>query len=441
MTVAEAQDLYVARFEELGRRRASAEPAWLQTIRKAAIQRFGELGFPTTRDEDWRFTSVAPIANTPFRAAGDVPVEVSKAMVAPFAVRRLSCTLLTFVNGRFSRELSSFRALPAGAQVGSLADFLELDPGIVDPYLTRCTRDGSHAFCALNTALVEDGAVIYLPANAVVSEPIHVLYVTSAPEPLVTHPRTLVVAGDNSQATVIESYGGGAGEIYFTNAVTEFVVGEHARVEHYRVQRESLEAYHVSNTGIYLERDAVFAQQNIVFGGRLVRNDVGAVLDASGIECTLNGLYLGSGDRLIANHTAIDHAKPHCESHEIYKGMLDGSSRGVFNGKIFVRQDAQKTDAKQTNQVLLLSDDATINTKPQLEIFADDVKCTHGATVGQLDDEALFYLRARGIGRDEARAILVHAFASDIIDRVKVEPLRAALEDTLLGQLPGEAVV
>lgn len=441
MTVAEAQDLYLARFEELGRRRTPAEPAWLQAIRKAAIQRFGELGFPTTRDEDWRFTSVAPIANTPFRAAADVPVEVSKAMVAPFAVRRLSCTRLAFVNGRFSRELSTFRALPPGAQVGSLADFLELDPGIVDPYLTRCTRDGGHAFCALNTALLEDGAVIYLPANAVVSEPIHVLYVTSASEPLVTHPRTLVVAGDNSQATVIESYGGGAGEIYFTNAVTEFVVGEHARVEHYRVQRESLEAYHVSNTGIYLERDAVFAQQNVVFGGRLVRNDVGAVLDASGIECTLNGLYLGSGDRLIANHTAIDHAKPHCESHEIYKGMLDGSSRGVFNGRIFVRQDAQKTDAKQTNQVLLLSDDATINTKPQLEIFADDVKCTHGATVGQLDDEALFYLRARGIGRDEARAILVHAFASDIIDRVKVEPLRAALEDTLLGQLPGEAVV
>ncbi len=441
MTVAEAHDIYLARFDELRRARQQADPAWLQAIRKAAITRFAELGFPTNRDEEWRFTSVAPIANTPFRAADDVPVAVSKALVAPFAVRRLSSTQLVFVNGRFSRELSTLRALPTGVQVGSLADFLALDPGIVDPYLTRCAKDGTHAFCSLNTALMEDGAVVYLPANAVVSEVIHVLYVTSAPEPLVTHPRTLVVAGDNSQATVIETYGGGAGERYFTNAVTEFVVGENAHVDHYRVQRESFEACHVSATGVYLERDAVFAQQNFVFGGGLVRNDVGAVLDATGIECTLNGLYLGHGDRLIDNHTAIDHAKPHCESHEIYKGMLDGASRGVFNGKIFVREDAQKTDAKQTNQVLLLSDDATINTKPQLEIFADDVKCTHGATVGQLDDEALFYLRARGIGHHEARAILVHAFASDVIDRVKVEPLRAALEDTLLGQLPGEATV
>jgi Fe-S cluster assembly protein SufD len=252
----------------------------------------------------------------------------------------------------------------------------------------------------------------------------------------VTHPRTIIVAGDNSQARIIESYGGHDGDRYLTNAVTEVVVGENANIEHYRVQREGHHACHVSSTYVYLERSGVFAQQAFTFGGSIVRNDVNASLNAEGINCTLNGLYLATGTRLVGNFTSIDHAKPHCESHEIYKGMLDGQARAVFNGKIFVRPQAQKTDAKQTNQVLLLSDDATINTKPQLEIFADDVKCTHGATVGQLDDTALFYLRARGIGHQQARAMLVHAFASDVIDRVKIEPLRESLEETLLTELP-----
>jgi len=316
---------------------------------------------------------------------------------------------------------------------------LATDPGLVDPYFTRCAAFDRHAFTALNTALTEDGAFVYIPTGAVVPDPIHVLYFSTSATPIVTHPRTIVVVGDNSQVKLVETYGGPAAETYFTNAVTEIVGGERSLVEHYRVQRESFSAHHVSSTHIYLEKAAVFSQQNIVLGGGLVRNDIGAVLDAEGIECTVNGLYLGHGRRLIDNHTAIVHAKPHCVSHEIYKGMLDDHSRGVFNGKIFVRPDAQKTDAKQTNQVLLLSDHATINTKPQLEIYADDVKCTHGATVGQLDEESLFYLRARGIGHEQARAMLIHAFASDIIDRVTIEPLREALESQLLEQLPKDA--
>jgi Fe-S cluster assembly protein SufD len=433
MALAAAQDLYLARFEERARRGAQA-PVWLAGIRKSAIERFARLGFPTTRDEDWRFTNVMPVAETPFVEAA--PVAVTPQRIAPFTIRRLSCTQLVFVNGRFSPELSSQRSLPRGVQVASLAAVLEQDPGLVDPYLAKCVQFDGHAFAALNTAFAEDGGFVYIPADVALPDPVHLLYFSTASTPAVTHPRTLIVAGDNSRASIIESYAGEAGNFYFTNAVTEIVGGEGSNVEHVRVQRESFASYHLSNTHVYLERSALFAQQNIVLGGALVRNDIGATLDAEGINCTLNGLYLGHGHRLIANQTTIDHARPHCESHEIYKGMLDDHSRGVFTGKIFVREDAQKTDAKQTNQILLLSDDATINTKPQLEIYADDVKCTHGATVGQLDEESLFYLRTRGIGRDDARAMLVHAFASDIIDRVSMEPLREALEEALLRQLP-----
>ena len=438
MVVATAQDLYLSRFAQSLVRRGGSEPAWLAAIRRAALDRFAELGFPTTRDEEWRFTNVGPVADTPFAEAADAP-GVTRGDLAPFLVKQLACSALVFVNGRYVPQLSTTLALPRGTQLTSLASVLASDPGLVDPYFTRCAPCEKQAFTALNTAFAEDGAFIYVPARAVVPDPVHVIYFTTTATPVVTHPRTIVVVGDNSQLKLIETYAGVAGHHYLTNAVTEVVGGEHSVVEHVRVQRESFAAYHVSNTQIHLERSATFAQQNVVLGGAIVRNDVGAVLGAEGIECTLNGLYLGHGRRLIDNHTAIDHAKPHCASHEIYKGMLDGHARGVFNGKIFVRQDAQKTDAKQTNQVLLLSDEATINTKPQLEIFADDVKCTHGATVGQLDEESLFYLRARGIGREQARAILVHAFAGDIISRVTIEPLRAALEHALLAQLPQEA--
>jgi Fe-S cluster assembly protein SufD len=438
MPVAEAQDLYLGRFDAFLAKRAG-EPAWLTTIRRTAIDRFATLGFPTTRDEEWRFTNVAPLVDTPFQEPSADPVAVTKAELAPFTVKQLACSLLVFVNGRFAPALSSMGPLPKGTVVSTLGRALASDPGLVDPYFTRCASYEKHAFTALNTAFADDGAFLYLPAGAVLQEPIHVLYFSTTTSPIVTHPRTIVVAGDDSQAKIIESYAGAAGQQYFTNAVTEIVAGARSVVEHYRVQRESFAASHVSSTHVHLERQAVFAQQAFTLGGGLVRNDVTGTIGAQHVECTLNGLYLGHGRRLIDNHTAIDHAQPNCASHELYKGMLDGHARGVFNGKILVRPDAQKTDAKQTNQVLLLSDDATINTKPQLEIFADDVKCTHGATVGQLDEEMLFYLRARGIGRDEARAMLIHAFASDIIDRVTIEPLRVALEDALLGQLPKQA--
>ncbi len=244
--------------------------------------------------------------------------------------------------------------------------------------------------------------------------------------------RSLLLVGDNSQVTLIENYGGPAETTYFTNAVTEIVVGTGAVVDHYKVQREGDRAFHMATMQVQLGRAAHFSSHAVTQGGQWVRNEINAVFEGEGGECTLNGLYQARGQQLIDNHTFIDHAYPHCASHELYKGILDGKARGVFNGKIYVRQDAQKTDAKQTNQTLLLSDDATINTKPQLEIYADDVKCTHGATVGQLDAESIFYLRSRGVGLAEARSLLTYAFANDIVSRIKVATVREELERSLL---------
>ena len=307
------------------------------------------------------------------------------------------------------------------------------DPDTLQRHLGTAIRFRQQGFTALNDAWFTDGAAIVVDANAVITTPIHLLYFSTGAG--ASYPRTLVVAGANSQLSFVESFAG-TDSTYVTNAITEVISAEGAHVDHYKVNRESLQAHHVSSTHLQLARASVFATHNISLGGQLTRNDINATLDGEGIECTVNGLYLADGDQLVDNHTAIDHAKPHCHSHEIYKGVLDGRSRGVFNGKIFVREDAQKTDAKQTNQVLLLSDDATIDTKPQLEIFADDVKCTHGATVGQLSAEALFYLRARGIGKDDARALLIHAFAESVVENIRIDAVRHALEQVLLARLP-----
>jgi Fe-S cluster assembly protein SufD len=439
MTVAEAQDLYQTQFDRFTGSRAKADPAWLRELRSGALTRFKTQRFPTTRDEEFKFTPVGAIAQGAFEPAADAAVTADASTVATlresFEIPGLIASELVFVNGVFSEALSHLHALPKGVRVTSLAALLAVEPDLLASSITRAVKFEMQAFTALNTAFLADGAVIILPDNVRVEQPIHLVFATRpGAKPTVAHPRTLVIAGRHSHARIIETFvGDGA---YFTNAVTEFLGADGSQIEHFRVGRESLEASHVSSTHIHLGRSATFASHSITLGGGLVRNDVNAVLDGEGISCTVNGLYLVDGQRLVDNHTTIDHAKAHCESHELYKGILDDSGRGVFNGKIFVREDAQKTDAKQTNQVLLLSDNATINTKPQLEIFADDVKCTHGATIGQLAKEQLFYLRARGIGENEARAMLVHAFASDMVQRIPLEPLRDQLELFLLSRLP-----
>ena len=407
-------------------------PDWLRNLRQSAAARFAEVGFPTRRNEEWRFTNVAPIAETPFTLASKTESVMDAATLSGYTYAGMGGTQLVFVNGHFQADLSS-KDFPAGVTVSTLAAAMEAQPELIEAQLGRYAKFTTQAFVALNTAALEDGAFVHIGRGTVVDEPIHLLFL-SMPNagPTVSHPRTLIIAETNSQATIVESYSGIADAVYFTNAVTEITAAENAVIDHYKVQRESTKAYHVATMQLHLTRSTNFSSHSVGLGGLLVRNDANAYLGGEGIECTLNGVYLGNDRQLIDNHTEIDHAMPHCNSHEIYKGILDGHSRGVFNGKIFVREDAQKTDAKQTNQTLLLSPTAQIDTKPQLEIFADDVKCTHGATIGQLSDEALFYLRARGIPKADARALLTYAFASDIVSRIKIDAIRAQLDQVLL---------
>ena len=384
--------------------------------------------------EDWKYTDVSPIAAEAFGIADADDTDVTFEYVENL-LGYLPAARLVFVNGIYAPALSSIDMLPNGVKALSLAQALKIEWSTLEQNLGRIARWEGKAFTALNTALSQDGAFIHIGRGHVVEEPIHLVFVgTDQANTVASHPRVLLIAEENAQATVVETYVGAPGARYFTNAVIEVIAQENAVIDHYRIQRESDQAFHVSTTQVELNRSANFTTTSISLGGRLVRNDVNVLLNAQGIECTLNGLYLANGSQFIDNHTAIDHAKPHCSSHELYKGIMDGHSTGVFNGKVFVRQDAQKTDARQTNQNLLLSEDANIDTKPQLEIFADDVRCTHGATVGQLDAEALFYLRARGIGLEEARKMLVFAFASDVVDKVKVANVRDSLQQTLFAQ-------
>jgi len=453
--VQEKQDLYFERYASLEKERASREPSWLGEIRRQAMDRFGELGFPTTRHEEWRFTNVAPIARTVFAAPG-VEGASDSALDAPRPAALPAwaggCHALVFVNGRFAPGLSSIAALPAGVKAGSLAAGLDAAAPALESYLAREAGYDDHAFVALNTALFEDGALVEVRPNTLVERPVALIFLTPLHRgSTMTHPRNLVVAGAGAQASFVEIHiglhrgqGGEPAAPYFTNAVTEVVAGESAIVDYTRVQQETDRGFHVGILQVKQGRSSSVTTHSIALGGRLDREEVRAVLNGEGAEALLHGLYVIGGHQLVDNHTLIDHAKPHCSSREVYKGVLDGHAAGVFNGKIAVRQDAQKTDSKQSNKNLLLSEDATINTKPQLEIYADDVKCTHGATIGQIDPEAVFYLRSRGIGLQEVRNLLIRAFADDILDRIRFEPLRSSLRESLAtrlevarGRLPG----
>jgi Fe-S cluster assembly protein SufD len=427
---------YISSFASFETSRASNDPAWLNKLRRSAWDRFLQLGFPTTHDEEWRFTSVAPITKVPFKLAADA-TDPSSAELMSFTFGNWPGIQLVFVNGIYSGTLSSNPAQPNGVFAGSLAEALEKQANRVETHLSKYAIVSEEPFAALNTAFVSDGAFIYLPKGCVLNEPIHLLFLSSGQksEPKVCHPRTLVLAEANSQVRILESYASLGEGVSFTNAVTELVAEENAFVDHYKLQKESLEAFHVGTVQVQLGRSANVSTQTISLGGSLVRNNVNAVLGGEGGEATLNGFYLVNGRQHVDNHTSIDHAKPHCNSHELYKGILDGRARGVFNGRIIVRPDAQKTDSKQTNKNLILSEEALVNTNPQLEIYADDVKCTHGATIGQLDGDAIFYLRSRGIDLESARHLLTYAFAGDFIHRLKVEPLRLALETSLFARL------
>ncbi len=440
-------DSYQAEFERAKPQRSTRESARVGRTRDEAMSRFLANGFPTTKHEEWRFTSVEKIATRAFAPAGGATASAMPADVSPFELPDVFGATLVFVDGRYAPALSKVGALPAGAQVGSLADYAAGHTDTLEQHLGHVAPFDRQPFVALNTAFFADGAFVHIPARAVLDKPIHLQFISTGsadgvsslndprPHLIGAHPRVLIVMGAQSQGVVVESYAGPAGAEYFTNVVTEVVMGEQSVLDHYKLQHESNQAFHIGAIYVKAARSANCSSHSISLGGALVRNDVVAVLGGEGGHCTLNGLYLVDGQRHVDNHTTIDHAMPNCDSREIYKGILAGKARGVFNGKIIVRPDAQKTDAKQTNRAILLSEDAQINSKPELEIFANDVKCTHGAAVGQLDKDAVFYLRSRGIGLLDARHLLIHAFAGDVLNKLPLLAVRKSVEDVLHRQL------
>ena len=429
------KETYISDFARFEAEVVENDPAWVRDIRRSAIGAFAEQGFPATKNEQWRFTRVRPLLQHRFQTADPyTPNSLSIRHLDQLCIEDTGCRRITFVNGRFAEDLSDIGTLRGGVRIASLKQVLATDPEPVQRYLSRYADTEKNPFTAINTAHLLDGAFVYLPKNQRVEEPIHILYVTQSDgNPVVSHPRTLIVAAENTRASVVESYVGFESEVYFTNSVTEIIVANRAEIDHCKVQKESTAAFHIGTVQVHLGAESRFKTDLVSIGGTLVRNDVNAVLDDEGIECTVNGLYLAEGHQHVDNHTVIEHAKPHCASHELYKGILGGRAKAVFDGRIHVHPDAQKTDAKQSNRCILLNDTARINTNPHLEIYADDVKCTHGAAVGQIDKNAVFYLRSRGIGEQAARELLINAFANEVLERIRIEPVREHLSDDLAG--------
>jgi Fe-S cluster assembly protein SufD len=408
-------------------------PELVQALRRQGAERFAELGFPTTRNEDWHFTSVAPIAEADFLLLSAPGGELTRADVAGYGFGQASWHTMVFLNGRFAPELSSLERLPAGVRVMPLAEACQSSPELVEPYLGRISPLENAAFTALNAAYLNDGAVVHVARDVQAEQPIHLLFVSDALAARgMMHPRNLVIVERHAKATVIESYVAAGEAHYFTNAVTELSLADGATLTHVKLQRESARAFHVGTVEAVQGRDSHLVSFAFGVGGDLSRNNVYTKLDGAGCGATLNGLYLLDGAQHLDNQTRIEHVEPNCYSRELYKGILDGRSHGVFNGKVYVHPEAQQTDGKQTNNTLLLSETAHIDAKPQLEIFADDVKCTHGATVGNLDQTALFYMKSRGLAADTARQLLTYAFAADVLETIELDAVREGLEELVL---------
>jgi Fe-S cluster assembly protein SufD len=426
---------YLETFTRFEKTAVGHQRGWLRTLRQEGFARFAELGFPTTHDEDWRFTNVAPISRTAFRLA-DEAGKVSARDLGAFRIPGSACQLV-FVNGHYAPTLSLLGELPKGVLVSSLAGAMTNEAASLEAHLGRYAAFDRDVFIALNSAFLADGAYVHIPRGVVVEAPICLLYVsTGNGAPAMAHPRNLIVAEDHSQVTVVEDYVSVKSGVMFSNVVTELYAGEDAVVAHYMIEREDTQALNVSTLRIQQERNTNVESHSVLLGGALVRNNVHPVLAGEGGECLINGLYIGKGRQHMDNYMLVEHAKPHCSSRQFYNGILDEQAHAVFHGRIIVHKDAQKTDAKQTNRNLLLSDEAQIDTKPQLEIYADDVKCTHGATIGQVEENALFYLRSRGLDEVSARRLLLYAFASECLDRMRTGPVRNYLETLTASWLP-----
>ena len=433
----EIKNWYLKNFETFENSLNGESEKPIHHIRKEAISNFNKLNFPTTHDEDWRYTNIAPLLKYNFVPGEKVSIKAKQ--VEKFKFKNINGNILVFINGHYVSGLSSFVNTSSynsdvrdKIKIGNVAEEIKNNTDTITKHFGKYANYKEQIFTALSTAFTQDGAFVYIPDNKIVEEPIQILFLTSSSEKnIISQPRNLYITGKNSQVTIVERYFSLDDGIYFTNVVTEIVTGENSNLELIKIQEESLNAFHISRTEVKQEKSSNFSSCSISLGGNIARHDINSHFNDEGCECSLNGLYLLTGNQLYDTHSLIDHAKPHCNSHEHYKGILDDNSRGVFNGKVIVKRDAQKTNAFQKNNNIILSDGALVNAKPQLEIFADDVKCSHGATVGQLDADAMFYLKSRGIGEEKARAILVHAFASDIVRTIKIEDVRKYLEEIL----------
>ncbi|MCM3904851.1 MAG: Fe-S cluster assembly protein SufD [Pyrinomonadaceae bacterium] len=438
--IVKEENQYQAAFRQLTQS-TTASPAWFERLRESAMDRFEQLGFPSVKEEEWKYTNVAPISKLNFKpalASVDADAAVTSAELARFGYLEAQASQLVFRNGILRNDLGSLAGLPVGVVAIDLVEAIaDAKYGeLIREHLARSADYNANAFTALNTAFVSSGAFVLIGKGTELESPLHLNFIADPSDSdLANFPRVLVIAEENSRATIIESYAGTGDAAYFTNAVVEIVLKDGASLEHYKVQRESLDAYHIATTSADLGSNSSYDSTTINFGAQLSRHDIHVTMANEGAECWVDGLYVVSSDQHTDTHSVIDHQQPHCTSHQLYKGILDGKSRAVFNGKIFVRHGAQKTDAMQTNKNLLLSDEARVDTKPQLEILADDVKCAHGAAVGQIEEDELFYLETRGIHPDLARNLLTYGFAEEVIGKIKVDSIRAQLDEAVLNRI------
>jgi len=438
--IVKQENTYQAAFRELQSALAAFRRVpWVDRLRESAMDQFERLGFPSVKEEEWKYTNVATIAKidfSPIVTSDGVPLSADQLELFTYPEARES--RLVFVNGILRTDLSSLTGLPEGVVAIDLVEALRSDRyhQPLQEYLARIVDYGENGFTALNTAFLGHGALVWIPKGLRIDTPLHLLFASDAAQPnAASFPRVLVIGEENSSGTIIESYAGVKDQVSFTNAVVEIVLKEGGALGPYRVQDESASAFHVATTRADLGRNSSFDTTNITLGAQLSRHNLSVIMDHEGAECWVDGLYIVGTGQHADTHSVIDHKQPHCTSHQLYKGILDGKARAVFNGKVFVRHGAQKTDAMQTNKNLLLSNEAHVDTKPQLEIFADDVKCAHGAAIGQLDEDELFYLSTRGIHSDLARNLLTYGFAEEVIAKIKVESIKSQLDEAVLHRL------
>lgn len=418
---------YLSGFEEFKKKDIFSGIGEISELRKNAINKFTELGYPTMRDEDWRFTNLTPVSKANFKI-NDNGINIDPVMLKTFLIKDLETFLLVFINGRFSKELSQIEQIPEGVTITTLSEAKDVKKEVLSEYFGKFLDFETEAFNALNTAFFEDGIFIHVPDSISVNKPVHALYISHEDEQSMVNSRNLIVVGKNSGLKVIEHYVSTSETTYFSNVVSEVSVGENSNMEHFLLEFESKKAFNISTLRVQQEKYSNIKSHSILFGGAIVRNNVHPVLAGEGGNSLINGLYLSNGRQHMDNFMRVEHASPHCDSRQIYNGVLDDNSRGVFHGRIIVHEGAVKTDAKQTNRNLLLSDSAQIDTKPQLEIYNDDVKCTHGATIGQMDENAIFYLQSRGIPKKEAETIMVKGFTGESFSNMSLLPLREYLE-------------